>query len=46
MKELLVFGERTFKIKVPDDAAITFGPWSPPRKDLLGAAARGGSPPT
>lgn len=33
MKELLVFGEKTFKIKVPDDAKITFGPFSPPTKD-------------
>jgi hypothetical protein len=29
-KELLVFGEKTFKIVVPDDAKITFGPFSPP----------------
>lgn len=30
IKQLLVFGERTFKITVPADAKITFGPWSPP----------------
>lgn len=30
MRELLVFGEKTFKISIPDDAKITFGPWSPP----------------
>jgi hypothetical protein len=30
MRELLVYGDKTFKIKVPDDAKITFGPWSPP----------------
>jgi hypothetical protein len=30
MKELLVFGSKTFKIEVPDDAKVTFGPWSPP----------------
>jgi len=30
MRELLVFGEKTFKIKVPNEAKITFGPWSPP----------------
>jgi len=30
VKELLVFGEKTFKITVPDGAKITFGPWSPP----------------
>lgn len=29
-KVLLVFGARNFKITVPDDARITFGPWSPP----------------
>lgn len=32
MKQLLVFGETTFKITVPDNAKITFGPWSPPIK--------------
>ncbi len=30
MRELLVYGEKTFKIKIPDDARVTFGPWSPP----------------
>jgi len=30
MKTLLVFGEKTFKINIPDEAKITFGPWSPP----------------
>ena len=29
MKDLLVFGHKTFKITVPDEAKITFGPWSP-----------------
>lgn len=29
-KELLVFGDKEFKIKVPEDAKITFGPFSPP----------------
>src|SRR5215467_13081559 len=33
MKQLLVFGEKTFKIEVPDDAKITFGPFSPPTRD-------------
>lgn len=34
MKTILVEGEKTFRITVPDDAAITFGgPWSPPSKD-------------
>lgn len=32
MRELLVVGEKTFKIRIPDDAKITFGPWSPPQK--------------
>lgn len=31
-KTLLVFGKKTFKITVPDDAKITFGPFSPPTK--------------
>lgn len=30
LRELLVFGEKTFKITVPDDAKVTFGPFSPP----------------
>jgi hypothetical protein len=30
VRELLVFGEKTFKITVTDEAKITFGPWSPP----------------
>lgn len=29
-RELLVFGQKTFKIEIPDDAKVTFGPWSPP----------------
>jgi len=32
MRQLLVFGDKTFKIEIPDDAKITFGPWSPPTK--------------
>jgi hypothetical protein len=32
MRQLLVFGEKTFKIEIPDDAKITFGPWSPPTR--------------
>lgn len=32
-KQLLVFGEKTFKIEVPADAKITFAPFSPPTKD-------------
>lgn len=33
MKTILVQGDKEFKIKVPDGARITFGPWSPPSKD-------------
>ena len=29
-RQLLVHGHKTFKITVPDEAKITFGPWSPP----------------
>lgn len=30
MREILVFGDKTFKIRVPDYAKLTFGPFSPP----------------
>ena|ERR1035437_4172836 len=43
MRELLVFGEKTFKISIPPDAKITFGPWSPPgaaSKAYIDATAR------
>ena len=29
---LLVHADKVFKVTVPDDAKITFGPWSPPPK--------------
>ncbi len=29
-RTLLVFAAKTFKITIPDDARVTFGPWSPP----------------
>lgn len=29
-RELLVFGSKTFRITIPDDAKVTFGPFSPP----------------
>ena len=29
-KQLLVFGDKTFKITIPSNSKITFGPWSPP----------------
>jgi len=32
MKQLLVFGDKIFKISIPDDAKVTYGPWSPPTK--------------
>ena len=35
-KQLLVFGEKTFKITIPADAKVTFGPWSPPQKGFNG----------
>ena len=31
-KQLLVFGDKTFKITIPAGSKITFGPWSPPNK--------------
>lgn len=31
MKKLLVIGAKNFKIDIPDDAKVTFGPFSPPR---------------
>jgi hypothetical protein len=31
-RQLLVFGDKTFKIDIPDDAKITFGPFSPPSR--------------
>jgi hypothetical protein len=33
MKTILVQAEKKFKITVPDDSKITFGPWSPGKKD-------------
>lgn len=40
-KELLVFGEKTFRIMVPDDAKITFGPFSPPQRSDRGGGYAG-----
>lgn len=31
-RTLLVEGTKTFKLTIPDDARITFGPWSPPKE--------------
>jgi hypothetical protein len=41
MRELLVFGSKTFKITVPDDAKVTFGPFSPPSGDRQNWAQSG-----
>lgn len=39
-RELLVFGAKTFKITIPDDAKITFGPWSPQMEGAKNAYAQ------
>lgn len=31
-----VNGEKKFRIEIPDDAELTFGPWSPPTKEDRG----------
>lgn len=38
MRTLLVFGDRDkeFRITIPDDAKVTFAPWSPPPRDGRG----------
>jgi hypothetical protein len=36
MRKLLVFGDKTFRVTIPDDAQVTFGPWSPGSKDSSG----------
>jgi hypothetical protein len=33
VRQLLVFGPKTFRITIPDEAKITFGPFSPPSRD-------------
>lgn len=44
MKTLLVQGDKTFKIEIPDYAKVTFGPFSPPTKgDGRGWSSGGGS---
>jgi hypothetical protein len=35
-KKLIVFGEKTFKITLPEGSRITFGPFSPPTGDKYG----------
>lgn len=32
-RTLYVEAEKDFKITIPDDAKVTFGPWSPPTKN-------------
>ena len=32
MRKILVVGDKRFVVTVPDDATLTFGPWSPPRE--------------
>lgn len=36
MRDLLVFGTKTFKISIPDDSKVTFGPFSPPTTNSRG----------
>jgi hypothetical protein len=44
MRTLLVEGNKTFKVTIPDDAKVTFGPWSPGEKNNYeGANARTGT---
>lgn len=40
-RDLLVFGEKTFKITIPDDAKVTFAPFSPPTRGDHGWAGSG-----
>lgn len=35
-RTLLVFGQKKFKITIPDDAKVTFGPFSPPPRKSTG----------
>lgn len=32
MRQILVFGEKTFRLGLPDDVRVTFAPFSPPTK--------------
>lgn len=32
-RELLVFGDKTFRIRIPTDAKVTFAPFSPPTRE-------------
>lgn len=33
MRTILVFGDKNFKIVIPDEARLTFSPWSPPPRN-------------
>ncbi len=39
-RTLLVEGKKTFRVTIPDDARITFGPFSPPSADQTESYAR------
>ena len=41
MRDILVYADKEFKISVPDDSRITFGPWSPPSKEAKYGDAAG-----
>lgn len=36
MRTILVFADKEFKITIPDDAKLTFGPWTPPKEGRFG----------
>lgn len=40
-RTLLVEGKKTFRITIPDDCKITFGPWSPGEKNNYEGAKTG-----
>jgi hypothetical protein len=40
-RQIMVFGEKDFKITIPHDAKLTFGPWSPPPKNSREGWAHG-----
>lgn len=39
-RELIVFGEKTFRIKIEPEDKVTFGPFSPPTKGGFGGPER------
>jgi len=38
MRQLLVEGDKTFKLDIPDDAKVTYGPWAPPKSNKAGGS--------